>query len=262
MFYGVTSGKVASRNIKFVHELADIETLNRRAMEGAYDVSAVSFHAYAYLWERYALLPHGASVGDGYGPIVVSSRPIAPAELASVRVAVPGTLTTAFLALRLFRREGEYMVLPFDEILPAVADGSVEAGLLIHEGQITYDAKGLHKVVDLGEWWKRETGLPLPLGGNVMRKDLGPALMKEVSLLLRESIRFAMDHREEAIQYAMRYGRGIATPLADRFVSMYVNEHTLELGEAAKAGLEMLYARAFEVGAIPSRVSVEVFDDR
>lgn len=262
MFYGVTSGKVASEHIKFVHELADIETLNRRAMEGAYDVSAVSFHAYAYFWERYALLPHGASVGDGYGPMIVASRPLQPADLASVRIAVPGTLTTAFLALRLFRKEGDYIVLPFDKILPAVADGSVEAGLLIHEGQITYGSRGLHKVVDLGEWWKQETGLPLPLGGNVMRKDLGPALMREVSLLLRESIRYALDNREEAIAYAMRYGRGIATPLADRFVSMYVNDYTLDLGPKGRQGLELLYERAHEAGVIPSKVTVEVFDDR
>jgi 1,4-dihydroxy-6-naphthoate synthase len=261
MFYAITAGKVASDVYKFVHELSDIETLNRRAMEGAYDVTAVSFHAYAYLWERYALLPHGASVGDGYGPIVVSARPLDPDDLASVRVAVPGTLTTAFLALRLFRSSGEYSVLPFDKILPAVLDGSVEAGLIIHEGQLTYATRGLHKVVDLGEWWMKETGLPLPLGGNVMRKDLGPAMMRDVSRLLRQSIAYAREHRDEALAYAMKYGRGIATPVADRFVSMYVNDYTLELGPKGKDALVKLYARAHEAGVIPKPVTVEVFDD-
>lgn len=261
MFYAIAAGKVGAEGIKFVHELSDIETLNRRAMEGAYDVTAVSFHAYAYLWERYVLLPHGASVGDGYGPLLVASRPLAVGDLANVRIAVPGTLTTAFLALRLFRETGEYTVLPFDKILPAVLDGSVEAGLLIHEGQITYDAKGLHKVVDLGEWWKEQTGLPLPLGGNVMRRDLGPAFMKEVSHLLRQSIAYGLEHRDEALEYAMKYGRGIATPLADRFVSMYVNDYTLDLGDRGQEALRLLYQRAYDAGVIPRKVDFEVFDD-
>lgn len=261
MFYAIAAGKVASEQIKFVHELTDIETLNRRAMEGVYDVTAVSFHAYAYLSERYALLPHGASVGDGYGPMVVAARPLSQDDLGKVRIAVPGTLTTAFLALRLFREGGEYSVLPFDKILPAVADGSVEAGLIIHEGQITYAQKGLHKIVDLGAWWKEETGLPLPLGGNVIRKDLGPALMRDVSRLLRQSIAYGLEHRDEALTYAMKYGRGIATPLADRFVSMYVNDFTLDLGERGREALSALYARAHRAGVIPKPVHVEVFDD-
>lgn len=261
MFYALTQGIVRSEDIRFVHELTDIETLNRRAMEGAYDVSAVSFHAYAYLWERYALLPHGASVGDGYGPVVVAARPLSPGDLSSVRVAVPGTLTTAFLALRLFRSAGEYTVLPFDRILAAVADGSVEAGLLIHEGQLTYESRGLHKVLDLGEWWKRETDLPLPLGGNVLRRDLGPELMSRVSSLIRASIRYALEHREEALAYAMKFGRGIGNPVADRFVSMYVNESTLDLGERGARALVELYKRAYEAGVIPRPVAVEIFRD-
>lgn len=261
MFYALAAGKVGTPELSFVHELRDIETLNRRAMEGAYDVTAVSFHAYAYLWERYALLPHGASFGDGYGPIVVASRPMAPGDLASVRVAVPGTLTTAFLALRLFRRAGEYNVLPFDRILPAVTEGAAEAGLLIHEGQLTYAQKGLHKVVDLGEWWKQETGLPLPLGGNVIKKDLGPSLMKQVSRLLRESIAYGLAHRDEAMGYAMKYGRGIPAPLADRFVGMYVNDFTLGYGERGRQALVALYARAYEAGVIPKPVAVEILQD-
>lgn len=259
MFYGLSSGAVTAEGLKFVHEFSDIETLNRRAMEGAYDVSAVSFHAYAYLWERYALLPHGASVGDGYGPMVVSTRPLAKEDLANVRIAVPGTLTTAFLALRLFRQEGEYSVLPFDQILPAVSDGTVEAGLIIHEGQITYESKGLHKVLDLGEWWKEETGLPLPLGGNVLRRDLGPDLMSQVSRALFQSIDYAMNHREEALEYALKFGRGISTPLADRFVSMYVNDFTLDIGEQGEEAIKILYERAYAAKVIPKPVTVEVF---
>lgn len=257
MFYGLASGAVGSAKYQIEQVLADIETLNRAAHEGRYEVTAVSFHAYAHLFDTYALLPHGASMGDRYGPVVVtpSGR---PRTLDGVKVAVPGTLTTAFLALRLYRSDFDYEVMPFDRIQDAVREGRAEAGLLIHEGQLTYADEGLQKIVDLGEWWADRTGgLPLPLGGNVIRRDLGPEAIGEVSRLLHDSIAYALSHREDAVSYAIQFGRGLDRPKTDRFVGMYVNQLTLDYGDRGRAAVERLFAEAFEKGLIPRRVPVE-----
>lgn len=257
MFFALAQGKVGDPGLEFVHVLEDIQSLNQRALRGEYEVTAVSFHAYAYLADRYALLPHGASMGDGYGPIVVTRAACSPEELRGKRIAVPGTLTTAALALRLWDPDLQHVVIPFDQIMDAVVAGTADAGLIIHEGQVTYDSLGLHKVVDLGEWWLRETGLPLPLGGNVIRKDLGPDLMRRVSYLLRESIRYSLAHREEALDYAMRFARDMERRLADRFVGMYVNDLTLDYGERGRAAVRRLLEMGHARGLIPHRVEVE-----
>lgn len=256
MFYGLASGHVPTGEFEIEHVLADIETLNRAAFEGRYEVSAISFHAYPYLASRYALLPHGASMGDRYGPVVVAREPVPP-SLEGVRVAVPGTLTTAFLALRLYRPDVEYEVMPFDEIQEAVHDGRVPAGLLIHEGQLTYADEGLHKVVDFGEWWAERTGgLPLPLGGNVIRRDLGPDVIARVSTLLHDSIAYALEHRPEAIEYAQRFGRGLDVAHTDRFVGMYVNALTLSYGTRGREAVIRLLTEAADRDLVP-RVQVE-----
>jgi len=257
MFYALAQGKIGDPGLEFLHVLEDIQTLNDRARRGVYDVTAVSFHAYAYLADRYALLPHGASMGDGYGPMIVARRPVRPEEARGRRVAVPGVLTTAALALRLWDASLEHVVIPFDRILDAVIAGEVDAGLIIHEGQVTYASVGLHKVVDLGEWWTGETGLPLPLGGNVIRKDLGPDLMRRISRLLRDSIQYALAHRQEALDYAMQFGRDVDRRLADRFVGMYVNDLTLDYGERGRAAVRRLLALGHERGIIPQRVEPE-----
>jgi 5,8-dihydroxy-2-naphthoate synthase len=257
MFYGLASGAVRSDKYEIGQVLSDIESLNRAAFEGKYEVTAVSFHAYAHLFEKYALLPHGASMGDRYGPILVT-RKGGPRSLNGVKVAVPGTLTTAFLALRLYQQEFEYEVVPFDRIQDDVREGRAEAGLLIHEGQLTYADEGLEKIVDLGEWWaERTNGLPLPLGGNVIRRDLGVEAIREVSRLLHDSIAYALTHREEAVQYALQFGRGLDKPRTDRFVGMYVNQLTLDYGDRGRAAVERLFSEAFEKGLIPKRVPVE-----
>jgi 1,4-dihydroxy-6-naphthoate synthase len=256
MFYGLASGKVPTGDLEIEHVLSDIEWLNRAAFEGRYEISAVSFHAYAHLTDRYILLPHGASMGDRYGPIVVS-RAAVPSTLDGVRVAIPGTLTTAFLALRLYRPDVAYDVMPFDQIQEAVLDGRAQAGLLIHEGQLTYADEGLRKVVDLGEWWAdRTVGLPLPLGGNVIRRDLGEATIARLSRLLHDSIAYALEHREEAVAYAMQFGRGLDRAKTDRFVGMYVNELTLEYGDRGREAVRRLLGEAGEKGLIPP-VTVE-----
>ena len=257
MFFALAQGKVGDPGLEFVHVLEDMQSLNQRALRGEYEVTAVSFHAYAYLADRYALLPHGASMGDGYGPIVVTRVACSPEELRGKRIAVPGALTTAALALRLWDPDLQHVVIPFDQIMDAVAAGTADAGLIIHEGQVTYDSLGLHKVVDLGEWWLRETGLPLPLGGNVIRKDLGPDLMRRLSYLLRESIRYSLAHREEALDYAMRFARDMERRLADRFIGMYVNDLTLDYGERGRAAVRRLLEMGHERGLIPHRVEVE-----
>jgi 1,4-dihydroxy-6-naphthoate synthase len=273
MFYGLACGAVAAPDFEIAQVLADIETLNRAAFEGRYEVSAVSFHAYAYVADRYALLPHGASMGDGYGPIVVAPADVAarlrerfgspvptggPGALCGVRVAVPGRLTTACLALRLFDPEVEYDAMPFDEIQPAVRDGRAAAGLLIHEGQLTYADDGLGKVVDLGEWWARHTGgLPLPLGGNVIRRDLGRETMQRVARLLRDSIAYALAHRADALAYAQRFGRGLDTGRTDRFVGMYVNDLTLDYGARGRTAVARLMDEAFARGLVPQQVPIE-----
>ncbi len=257
MHYGLASGKVPTDGIEFGHLLADIETLNRAAFEGKYEVSAVSFHAYAYLTDKYLLLPHGSSMGDDYGPIVVA-RKDGPSSTKDISVAIPGELTTAFLTLRIYHPDVNYVVMPFDRIQDAVRYGEVAAGLLIHEGQLTYADEGLKKIVDLGEWWNERTGgLPLPLGGNVIRRDLGHEVIGTVSRLLHESIAYALNHRQEALDYALQFGRGLDRAKADRFVGMYVNELTLEYGDRGREAVQRLYDEAWEKRLIPKKIDVE-----
>ena len=257
MFYGLQSGAVDREGFEVAQILADIETLNRAAFDGTYEVTAVSFHAYAHLVDRYALLPHGASMGDRYGPVLVT-RADGPTNLEGVTVAIPGTLTTAYLALQLYHPGVAYTVVPFDEIQPAVHAGKVEAGLLIHEGQLTYGDEGLRPVVDLGVWWADRTGgLPLPLGCNVIRRDLGADTMKRVSRLLHDSIAYALEHRADAIDYALQFGRGLDPAKTDEFVGMYVNELTLEYGDRGRAAVKRLFTEAFEKRLIPNQIPVE-----
>jgi 1,4-dihydroxy-6-naphthoate synthase len=264
MFYGLASGAVDTGGIEVDQVLSDIETLNRAAFEGTYEVTAVSFHAYAHLVDKYQLLPHGASMGDRYGPIVVApaSAPEgsrgASGEVKGRKIAIPGTLTTAYLALRLYEPSFDYVVVPFDEIQQFVLAGKADAGLLIHEGQLTYADEGLKKVVDLGEWWADRTGgLPLPLGGNIIRRDLGPEMIHKVSKLLHDSIAYALSHRTEAVEYAQQFGRGLDRERTDTFVGMYVNDLTLGYGERGLRGVERLMSEAYDKGLIPKRVPVE-----
>jgi 1,4-dihydroxy-6-naphthoate synthase len=257
MFYGLASGAVDTGGIEVTQVLSDIETLNRAAFEGKYEVTAVSFHAYAHLVDKYQLLPHGASMGDRYGPIVVA-RNDGVSEVKGRTIAIPGTLTTAYLALRLYEPSFEYLVVPFDEIQQFVLAGKADAGLLIHEGQLTYADEGLKKVVDLGEWWADRTGgLPLPLGGNIIRRDLGPEMIHKVSKLLHDSIAYALSHRKEAVDYAQQFGRGLDKDRTDTFVGMYVNDLTLGYGERGRKGVERLMTEAYEKGLIPKPVPVE-----
>jgi len=257
MFYGLASGAVDTGGIEIDQVLSDIETLNRAAFDGKYEVTAVSFHAFAHLADKYALLPHGASMGDNYGPIVVA-REGGATEVKGKTIAIPGTLTTAYLALRLYEPDFEYVVVPFDQIEQFVKDGRADAGLLIHEGQLTYADNGLRKIVDLGEWWNQRTGgLPLPLGGNIIRRDLGPETIRKVSKLLHDSIAYALSHRKDAVEYAQQFGRGLDKDRTDAFVGMYVNDLTLGYGERGRQGVERLMAEAFEKGLIPRRVPVE-----
>jgi 1,4-dihydroxy-6-naphthoate synthase len=257
MFYGLASGRVPSSGFDLEHVLSDIETLNRAAFTGTYEITAVSFHAYAHLTDRYILLPHGASMGDRYGPVVVTKRD-GPASLNGIRVAIPGELTTAFLTLRLFDPSVEYVVVPFDQIQEKVHAGDVAAGLLIHEGQLTYADEGLRKIVDLGAWWADRTGgLPLPLGGNVIRRDLGAAAISTLSRLLRESIAYGLEHREEAVDYAMQFGRGLDRKRTDRFVGMYVNGLTLDYGDRGREAVRRLLDDSRAAGLLPKTVEVE-----
>jgi 1,4-dihydroxy-6-naphthoate synthase len=257
MFYGLATHKLDTGGLNFQHLLKDIQTLNEEATRGTYDVTAISFHAYAYVADKYALLPHGASIGDNYGPVVVSREPATPADIPNLKIAIPGKLTSAFLALRLFNAEFKYEVVPFDKIIDAVLDGTCDAGLLIHEGQLFYQRKGLHKVLDLGEWWHGRHGLPLPMGGNAIKRDLGPELTKEVSNLLRESIRYSLTHREDALQYALQFARDMDPALADRFVGMWVNELTLDYTDRGREAVRRLLEEGFENGIIPNRVPVD-----
>ena len=283
MFYGLASNNVDTGGIVVDQVLSDIETLNRAAFDGRYEVTAVSFHAFAHLADKYALLPHGASMGDNYGPIVVAPA-YAPDEInggsgeaspkplrggggkqdsglkgvKGAKIAIPGTLTTAYLALRLYEPDFEYVVVPFDEIQQAVLDGEAEAGLLIHEGQLTYQDEGLRKIVDLGEWWAQKTGgLPLPLGGNIIRRDLGPEMIRKVSKMLHDSIAYALSHRKEAVEYAEQFGRGLDRERTDKFVGMYVNDLTLGYGDRGRKAVELLFGEAFEKGLIPQRIDVK-----
>jgi 1,4-dihydroxy-6-naphthoate synthase len=258
MFYALAHDKLDTGYLQFRHVLQDIETLNRRALRGELEVTAVSIHAYASLLDKYALLPSGCSMGDRYGPMVVARRPLTVQQLATARIAVPGTLTTAFLTLRLLLPDGfAYEVLPFDAILNAVAEGRFDAGLIIHEGQLTFQNQGLHLVVDLGVWWQEKTGLPLPLGGNVVRRDLGPQTMRAISRLLKESIRYSLEHRDAALEYALQYARDMDKSLADRFVGMYVNDWTLDYGERGREAVRRLLSEGHRAGVIANPVNVE-----
>jgi 1,4-dihydroxy-6-naphthoate synthase len=257
MFYGMATNKVRVPGVKFTHTLCDIETLNRKALDGFYDITAISFHAYPYIQDKYALMPSGGSVGEGYGPMIVASRNIPLDEIARHRIAVPGTMTTAYLVLKLFAPEAATEVVPFDEIIPRVLEGKYQAGLIIHEGQLTFNKSGLHKVVDMGKWWREQTGLPLPLGGNAIRRDLGPELMLSCCAALRDSIRYALEHREEALQYAMQFARDLDPQLADKFVGMYVNERTLDYGNDGREAIAKLLEMGHAAGIIPQKPAVE-----
>ena len=260
MFYALATNKVRASGIKFTHTLCDIETLNRKALEGFYDVTAISFHAYPYIQDKYALLGSGGSVGEGYGPMIVAPRMYSQDEIRRVRIAVPGKLTTAYLVLKLFAPAIETAVVPFEQIIPEVLAGKYEAGLIIHEGQLTYDKAGLHRVVDLGKWWRDGTGLPLPLGGNAIRRDLGPELMSSVAHVLKQSIQYALDHRDEALNYAMQFARDLDPALADKFVGMYVNERTLDYGEEGREAVRRLLQLGYEAGIITKKAQVEFVD--
>ncbi len=257
MFYGLATSKVRLPGLRFTHTLCDIETLNRDAQQGVYDVTAISFHAYPYIQQSYALMSCGGSVGDGYGPMVVSTRSFTTTEIKSKKIAVPGKLTTAYLALQLFAPGIDVDVVPFDQIIPQILEGKYEAGLIIHEGQLTYDKSGLHRVVDLGKWWQKVTGLPLPLGGNAIRRSLGPEMMASVTQALRESIQYAIDHREEALAYAMQFARDLDPQLADKFVGMYVNERTLDYGDDGREAVRRLLDMGHKAGIIPLESRVE-----
>jgi 1,4-dihydroxy-6-naphthoate synthase len=257
MFWGLAKGEVDPRGFEFEHVLQDIQTLNEWALEGRLEVTAISLHAYPHVQDRYVLLPHGASMGSGYGPIVVAREELSDEDLRGIEIAVPGRMTTAFLTLKLMLGDFAYREVPFDEIMDEVISGKADAGLLIHEGQLTYGAAGLHKIVDLGEWWLEETGLPLPLGANVARRDLGPDTLRELSDVLAESIRAGLDNREPALEYALQFGRGLDDELADRFVGMYVNELTEDYGEEGRRAVRELLRRGEAIGAFTEPVRVE-----
>jgi 1,4-dihydroxy-6-naphthoate synthase len=258
MFYGLATNKVRVPGFKFTHTLTDIETLNQRAIrEAFYDVTAISFHAYPYMQENYTLMACGGSVGEGYGPMVVAPRKLSLADLKKTRIAVPGTLTTAYLTLKLLAPDVETVAVPFDKIIPAVVAGEFDAGLIIHEGQLTYANVGLVKAIDLGQWWREQTGLPLPLGGNAIRRSLGEETMRITTNALRESIQHALDNREEALAYAMQFARDLDTALANQFVAMYVNERTLNYGEDGREAIRKLLQMGYERGIIPMKTDVE-----
>jgi len=261
MFYGLATNKVRVPGYRFTHTLMDIETLNRRAREEAfYDVTAISFHAYPYLQDNYTLMGCGGSVGEGYGPMIVSSRPLTPGDLGRVKVAVPGTLTTAYLALKIFNPEVQTEVVPFDQIIPAILAGKYDAGLIIHEGQLTYTSSGLYKVIDLGIWWRETTGLVLPLGGNAIRRSLGAESHRIISKALRDSIQHALDYREQALEYAMQFARDLDSGLANRFVSMYVNERTLDYGADGRKAIRKLLEMGHDRGIIAIAPQVDFVD--
>ena len=260
MFYGLATNKLETEGLKFEHTLKDIQSLNEDAKDGVFDVTAISFHAYAYVSDKYALLPHGASIGDKYGPILVSKEPRKSEEISDMKIGIPGEMTSAFLALRLYNPNFEYEVIPFDEIIDAVQKGRVDAGLLIHEGQLFYKQMGLDKVLDLGEWWFEETGLPLPMGGNAIRRDLGEDLMKQVSKHLHRSIVYSMENREDALAYAMQFARDMSPDLADRFVAMWVNDLTLDYGTRGKESVRLLLDEGYNHGIIPHKVQIDFVD--
>jgi 1,4-dihydroxy-6-naphthoate synthase len=261
MFYGLATNKVRVPGYRFSHTLCDIETLNRRAMDEAFfDVTAISFHAYPYLQQTYTLMGCGGSVGEGYGPMVVSTKPLTPEELGRIKIAVPGTLTTAYLALKIFNPAIQTVTVPFDQIIPAILAGDFEAGLIIHEGQLTYSTSGLYKVLDLGVWWRETTGMVLPLGGNAVRRSLGAESLKIVTKAVHDSIQHALDHREQALEYAMQFARDLDSRLANRFVSMYVNERTLDYGADGREAIRKLLDLGYERGIIPIAPQVDFVD--
>lgn len=260
MFYALATNKLKAEGLKFKHVLSDIETLNNKAMAGEYEVSAVSFHAYAYLADRYKLLNSGASMGDRYGPMLVAETPMAPSDIKGKTVAVPGKLTTAYLMARLFEPDFKPLIAPFDKIFEAVKKQKADAGLIIHEGQLTYAKEGLHKVVDLGEWWFRGTQLPLPLGGNIIRKDLGNELIAQIAHLLKQSIQYGLEHREEALNYAAQFAKDLEPELTDKFVGMYVNQRTLAYGSEEREAIQLLLDMGYEKGIIDHPVAVEFAD--
>jgi 1,4-dihydroxy-6-naphthoate synthase len=259
MFYALATNKVQVPGLRFSHTLCDIQTLNQKAVqgEGEYDVTAISFHSYPYIQNKYALMTCGGSVGEGYGPMIVSPRAYSLDEIAGKKIVVPGKLTTAYLALKLFAPEIETEVVPFDQIIPSVLRGDYEAGLIIHEGQLTYDRSGLHRILDLGRWWLRTTGLPLPLGGNAIRRNLGPELIASISGALRDSIQYALDHRDQALAYAMQFARDLDPSLADQFVGMYVNSRTLDYGDDGKEAIRQLLEKGYKAGVISVQPRVE-----
>jgi 5,8-dihydroxy-2-naphthoate synthase len=257
MFCGLARGKVDAGGLEVTHVLTDIETLNREAMQGKHEVTAISFHAYPHVADKYALMPCGGSIGDGYGPLLVAREPLAPADVISRTVAVPGTLTSAYLALKLFAPNVDTRVVAFDKILDEVREGRADVGLIIHEGQLTFGGHGLHKVLDLGAWWLQETDLPLPLGGNAVRRDLGPDLMARLTRIVRETVRYSLSHRKEALEYAMTFARGMDPKIADRFVGMWVNDMTIDCGERGRRAVQTFLDRGHAAGIIPRRVLVD-----
>jgi 1,4-dihydroxy-6-naphthoate synthase len=257
MFYGLATKKIRSAKVTFRHVLEDIESLNRKAVDGLYELSAISYHAYPYVADKYVLMSAGSSIGDGYGPMLVAAHPMEPEDLARKRIAVPGKLTTAYLALKLFQPDFEAVVTPFDKVLGAVRDGSVHAGLIIHEGQLTYDREGFHRVLDLGKWWKGKYRLPLPLGGNVLLRSLPAEIKSECCRLMRESIQYALDNHAEALSYALQFARDMEVRLAEKFVGMYVNHYTLDAGDIVPAAVQKLLDLGHDAGLIPRRVQVE-----
>jgi 1,4-dihydroxy-6-naphthoate synthase len=257
MFYALATRKIRSRLVTIRHELADIETLNRKAVEGVYELTAISYHAYPYVADKYQLMASGSSVGDGYGPMLISTRPMSPAEVKGKRIAIPGKLTTAYLTLKLFEPDFVEVLTPFDKIPDAVRAGSVDVGLVIHEAQLTYAKGGFHLVTDLGRWWKQKFGLPLPLGANALRRDLPDDIKSECCRLMKESIQHALDHQEAALAYAMQFARDMEQPLAEKFVGMYVNHHTLDCGEDVPMAAQKLLDMGYEAGLIDRQIQVE-----
>ncbi len=257
MFYGLATKKIRSRTVSFRHVLEDIESLNRKAMAGTYDLTAISYHAYPYVCDKYLLMAAGSSVGDGYGPMLVGKHPMAPQEVKGKRIAIPGMMTTAYLALRLFEPDFEPVVVPFDQILQAVDEGRADAGLVIHEAQLTYGKSGFHNIVDMGRWWKKKYDLPLPLGANALRRGLAPEVQSECCRLMRESIQYALDNHEAALNYSLQFARDLEQRLAEKFVGMYVNHYTVDAGEIVPQAAQKLLDLGFEAGLIPNRVQVE-----
>src|SRR5271157_58298 len=257
MFYGLATKKVRSPRVSFRHVLEDIETLNRKALEGLYELTAISYHAYPYVAGKYVLMASGSSVGDGYGPMIIATHPMEPEELKGKRIAVPGLMTTAYLACKLFQPDFEAVITPFDQITDAVKERAVEAGLIIHEAQLTFDREGFHRIVDLGRWFKTSFNLPLPLGANVLLRSLDPEIKSECCRLMRESIQYALDNHDEALEYALEFAGDMEAGLAEKFVGMYVNHYTLDVGEVVPRAVQKLLDLGFEAGLVPRRVEVE-----